>query len=665
MPSARDIKAGEAYVRMSVRDQTARGLRRVRRRLQAFGNQIGTIGRQLAVVGTVAAAPLALSVRQFARTGDELDKTSARTGVAVESLSELGFAAEQTGSDIATLEKGFFGLSRSIFDASRGSAEAVDALDRLGLTYQRLEGLSPEEQFNLIADGLAGVEDASERGAIAQKLLGRSGRQLLPLLQLGAEGIANLRAEAAALGLTITTQTARDAARFTDRLNILSRVLRVVGVNVGASLAEPLERVGGAFLGSLRAMNEWVQANARTVQIVTLGVVATIGLGGALIGLGLALKVAAVAVSGLGAVLGGVLGLLAVGKAAVLAMVSPLGLLIGLVGGLAAYLVFTSNTGRRALAVLGEGFGELWQAAKQAFDAIRVALAGGEFRAAAEVMWAGIRVVWLQGTSGLRSAWMDLQRQLTLATIDTFYGVQLAVTEAMANVRSIWARSVGFMREAWAGLSLGVRSGLRSAQQAVTELFIQAQGLVDKSLDVEAAIAISRKNESADQRKLEEETAAAVQASQRQEREDLGRIEADRVSSEERVARELAAARQAATAEADAAIGRAEDELTQAEARYREALAVAQAAGAGGSGGLSFPDVADVPEGPDIDSILDRITAGLSGAVQQQQNRGSFFASAARSFGASNYERRTAKGVEEVAENTERQARALERLGVV
>jgi hypothetical protein len=41
---------------------------------------------------------------------------SKRTGVSVEALSELGFAAEQSGADLATLEAGLRRMSRVIKD---------------------------------------------------------------------------------------------------------------------------------------------------------------------------------------------------------------------------------------------------------------------------------------------------------------------------------------------------------------------------------------------------------------------------------------------------------------------------------------------------------------------------------------------------------------------
>ena len=80
-----------------------------------------------------------------------------------------------------TFEKALLRQSRTILDASQGTATAVDALDLLGLTYMDVEGLSPDESFLVLADAIAGIEDPATRAAAAQEVFGRSGAELIPL----------------------------------------------------------------------------------------------------------------------------------------------------------------------------------------------------------------------------------------------------------------------------------------------------------------------------------------------------------------------------------------------------------------------------------------------------------------------------------------------------
>jgi len=154
------------------------------------------IGGAAALVGFGVAA-----VKNFADVGDQLDKMSKRTGFSVESLGELKFAAEQSGASLETVEKGAKRMASTILDAQMGLSTAVDAFDALGIKADELKGKSPEEQFQIMANALAGVEDASTKAALAQDVFGRAGTELLPLFNAGEKGMAALRDQAKSLGI--------------------------------------------------------------------------------------------------------------------------------------------------------------------------------------------------------------------------------------------------------------------------------------------------------------------------------------------------------------------------------------------------------------------------------------------------------------------------------
>ena len=202
---------------------------------------VQTAAKGLAIGGGVALAGFGINaVKDFVQTGDELDKMSKRTGISVEALSELKFAAEQSGTSLESIETSSKRLSSTILDASNGMSGATMALDQLGLSAQKVQGLLPEEQFNTFAAALADIEDASTRAALAQDVFGRAGTDLLPLLSEGAEGMAALRQQAVDLGNTFTTEGAASAAEFQDSLNELKQGFGALGQTLGEKLVPVL-----------------------------------------------------------------------------------------------------------------------------------------------------------------------------------------------------------------------------------------------------------------------------------------------------------------------------------------------------------------------------------------------------------------------------------------
>lgn len=297
----RGIKAGDAYVEVSIRDRLEQGIRGMQARFNRFAGSVGRLGGILTASSLASAGVFGALAKSFASTGDEIDKMSARTGVAVGTLSGLGFAAEQSGASLGAVERSMFGLSRSMFDLSRGSGEAVDAYSRLGLTFEDVKGLSPEEQLFKVADGMTAVEDTSLRGALAQRIFGRAGRELLPLLALGSEGIRELIDEADTLGRVLTEKDTKAAAELTDALNRVRTVTKALSISVGGALAPAFTRLADFASTTAAGLVDLVRENQSLVR-GAFAVVAAVGLaGGGLLAFAGAAKVAGV---GLGVITG-------------------------------------------------------------------------------------------------------------------------------------------------------------------------------------------------------------------------------------------------------------------------------------------------------------------------------------------------------------------------
>lgn len=232
------FKIAEAYVQISQKgaEKTYSAISRI----GAAAKKMGAI----AGVGVVATSTALLALaKSAAATGDDFHKMALRTGASTEALSELAFAAEQSGSDIDTVERGFKGMARSILNAERGLSTSVDSFDMIGLSIQQLQGLNPEDQFTLIAQKLSEVADPTQRAALSMQIFGKAGADLGPLLQEGASGIAALRNEANSLGRTVTQTEADNAAAFTDSLNRLQSAFGGVTRSIGSAVIPYLTNV--------------------------------------------------------------------------------------------------------------------------------------------------------------------------------------------------------------------------------------------------------------------------------------------------------------------------------------------------------------------------------------------------------------------------------------
>jgi hypothetical protein len=188
-----------------------------------------------------------VSAAVFARVGDSIDKMAKRSGIGVEALQGLRFAAEQSGSSIDVVEKSIFKLDRAIGDAIGGSTALQDDFARLGVDVNALSQMTPEQQLGVMADALMAIENPAERAAIGARLMGRGFEELQPLLQEGSQGINALISEYDQFGVALSATDVSAAAELTDAFNRISTVVRGFIVNVGAKFAPTLTEIANKF----------------------------------------------------------------------------------------------------------------------------------------------------------------------------------------------------------------------------------------------------------------------------------------------------------------------------------------------------------------------------------------------------------------------------------
>jgi hypothetical protein len=106
---------------------TGRG-RKMQSDFTSISANMSKLGLALASAFTGAAAGMAVLVRQSVDVADELSKAASSTGVAVEELSRLRYAADLSGVSFEQLQTGLGRLSRNMYDASQGLAAPARAL---------------------------------------------------------------------------------------------------------------------------------------------------------------------------------------------------------------------------------------------------------------------------------------------------------------------------------------------------------------------------------------------------------------------------------------------------------------------------------------------------------------------------------------------------------
>ena len=439
MANAQGIRAGRAYVEVGTDEsQLEKGLRAAEAKVKEFGKAIASIGAKLGALGAAITAPLLGAAKTFADSGSALHDMAERTGVSVEALSTLGFAARQSGTDMETVEGAIRKMQKALVAGSEENIQAEATFESLGMSVEDLMALSPEQQFEALGSAIAAIPNPTARAGAALQVFGKSGTALLPLLH----DFAELSDQAREFGLVASTEAADAADRLGDAMDLLHDVIGSVVKSVGSALAPVLTEWSVILARIGKQIKDFVAAHKPMIDLVfRVGVGLTIA-GAAFVALG-------VAISGVGATLGTVATLVGGVTTLFAAIVSPIGLVVAGLTGLTTWFLTSTKAGSQALSFLGDAFRDLAKVATDAFKGIGDALKAGDIQLAGQILWAGLKVEWLKGTNYIKGVWSDW----STAIVATFRGVQFKIAgawiDAMAGLEKTLAKTTGNLTGIW------------------------------------------------------------------------------------------------------------------------------------------------------------------------------------------------------------------------
>ena len=149
--------------------------------------------------------------------GDELNKTSQKIGISVEKLSAYEYAARLSGSSSDELRVALTRLSANMQDAAiNKTSQAAKTFKSLGIEVSDTQGRLKDTSiiFQQVSDRFAAAADGPNKTAAAVKLMGRSGAELIPLLN----NLKEVTSEAEKTGNVISKDFAEASERFNDSI---------------------------------------------------------------------------------------------------------------------------------------------------------------------------------------------------------------------------------------------------------------------------------------------------------------------------------------------------------------------------------------------------------------------------------------------------------------
>jgi hypothetical protein len=219
----------------------------------ALGGLQAATSAFLSLSGAVTGA--VTSVTSFALSvGEELDAlndVANRTGVGVEALQAYARAAADTGVSVESFAKQIQKLTINIGKATLDE-KAQKKFEELGIVFTDLKAATPEKQFEMVVDALAGIADPAERAAKAVQFFGKGGIELGELFTLGPGALTQMREEAVSLGQVVSEDAVKAIDSMNDSFATVWATVKGLAGSILGELAGPISTIAQELLGVIK-----------------------------------------------------------------------------------------------------------------------------------------------------------------------------------------------------------------------------------------------------------------------------------------------------------------------------------------------------------------------------------------------------------------------------
>lgn len=239
-------------------------------KLSAFERTTSKIGRSMTKAGTVmlgASAAVGESILAVGKStadyaGDMFDMARS-TGMGVESFQKIAYAAKMSGIEAEKVTTSFIKFDKMIVDAAGGNKAYMQTFKDLGIQIKDSAGnlRQPNEIFEDVAEIFHNTKDGAAKTALAVELFGKSGAELIPMLNDGKSGLQAFYAEAERMGLVLSAEAIGKGDAFSDQLEQIGQQVKGVKLQLGTALIPALSAAAEKIAAVIDKITRWVQEN--------------------------------------------------------------------------------------------------------------------------------------------------------------------------------------------------------------------------------------------------------------------------------------------------------------------------------------------------------------------------------------------------------------------
>jgi phage-related protein len=220
------------------------------------GAVVGVTAIATAVVG--AGVGLFKMAENASKTGDRIDKMSQSLGMSYKGFQELDYVLGQNGMKIESMAIGMKTMTNAMVESQKSGTNFDKVFKQLGVSVTDTSGKmkSQEAVFRELVYSLQTMEDGTQKNILAQQLFGRSGQELIPLLNQQAGSVEQLIEEANTLGIVMSDTAVVAGVKFGDSMDAIKKSMSALGDTIGVEVMQVFQKMADWVIQNLPMLKE-------------------------------------------------------------------------------------------------------------------------------------------------------------------------------------------------------------------------------------------------------------------------------------------------------------------------------------------------------------------------------------------------------------------------
>ncbi|MFZ4546722.1 MAG: hypothetical protein ACOYN4_04775, partial [Bacteroidales bacterium] len=254
-------------------------LTKFEKKANAIGKGMQKAGAGMMAAGGVITGALFADVQNIAEKAKQIQFSSQKIGLSTTEFQKLGYAASKSGMEISQFETGIGRLSKMMVGASLGQKASIKIMNYAGISANDASGKlkSTTEILKELSNKFQSAPDGPKKTALAMMLFGKSGKDMIPLLNKGGTAIDELGAKFAKSGALLDKEAIEKFKKYRGSIADTKLAMQGFKTQIAISVLPTMIKYVTKIAQVAEKISGWIDRN-KTLFNIIVGVTGTIGM---------------------------------------------------------------------------------------------------------------------------------------------------------------------------------------------------------------------------------------------------------------------------------------------------------------------------------------------------------------------------------------------------